>query len=195
MTISLKKDKWETLPEMFFKEAQIQLNKPLLWYKKKDDKYHSYSWNEVKNKINLLRFKLQKIGLKKGDRVIIASENNPNWFITDFAIMASGGVTVPAYTTYTKKDYQYLIKDCQAKILFISNEQILLNILPAIKNNKKIKSIFSYKNINQIIDKRIINLESIWNEKVEKRSNKLNIFEDDPACIIYTSGTSGVPKV
>ena len=108
---------WKVLPELFFKESEKQLDKPLLWYKKNNE-YKSYSWNTVKEKILSLSYKLTKLGLKKGDKVIIVSENNPNWFITDFAIMLSGGVTVPAYTTYTEGDHRHLINDSKAKMMF-----------------------------------------------------------------------------
>ena len=188
-----KKFNWKTLPELFFEEAKKQLDKPLLW-QKIDNEYIPYSWENVKKKILTLSKKLSQLGLKKGEKVIIISENNPNWFITDFAIMNAGGITVPAYTTYTKKDYEFLVKDSQAKMIFVSNKKLFLNCLPAIKNNKQIKRIFSYEKINQSVNENIIFMEDLWKEKIKKKDIKIKITEDDPACIIYTSGTSGVPK-
>ncbi|PPR35160.1 MAG: Long-chain-fatty-acid--CoA ligase FadD15 [Alphaproteobacteria bacterium MarineAlpha6_Bin4] len=188
-----EKFNWKTLPELFLEEAKKQLDKPLLW-NKKNNQYKSYSWKLVRERILLLSSKLIKLGIKKGDKVIIISENNPNWFITDFAIMLAGGVTVPAYTTYTKKDYEYLIKDSKAKIVFVSNKKLFLNFLPAIKNYKQIRNIFSYEKINHDINKKIIFIEELWKEKIKKEDANIKIKEDDPACIIYTSGTSGVPK-
>ena len=188
-----KEFNWKTLPELFFGEAKKQLDKPLLWYKK-NNQYKSYSWRVVRERILLLSSKLIKLGIKKGDKVIIVSENNPNWFITDFAIMLAGGVTVPAYTTYTKKDYEYLIKDSKAKIVFVSNKKLFLNFLPAIKNYKQIRNIFSYEKISHDINKKIIFIEELWKEKIKKEDANIKIKGDDPACIIYTSGTSGVPK-
>ena len=188
-----KKFNWKTLPELFFEEAKKQLDKPLLWYKI-NNQYKSYSWKIVRKRILLLSSKLIQLGIKKGDKVIIISENNPNWFITDFAIMLTGGITVPAYTTYTKKDYEYLIKDSQAKMVFISNKKLFLNFLPAIKNNKQIKNIFSYKKISHGANENIIFLEDVWKDNIKEENIKIKIIEDDPACIIYTSGTSGIPK-
>ena len=106
--INIKKEfNWKTLPELFFENAEKQLDKPLLWCKV-NNQYKSYSWQIVKKRILLLSSKLIQLGIKKGDKVVIISENNPNWFITDFAIMHTGGITVPAYTTYTKKKYFFL---------------------------------------------------------------------------------------
>ena len=160
---------------------------------KKKNEYEYYTWKNVKNKINLLSNKLIKLGLKKGDKVVIVSENNPNWFISDFSIMLAGGVTVPAYTTYTKKDYEYLFKNCKAKMIFVSNKQLFLNCLPAIKKNKTIKQIISFEKISKVSEK-IISLNDLWEEKLKNINIKAKINENDPACIIYTSGTSGLPK-
>ena len=123
MTNIKKEFNWKTLPELFFENAEKQLDKPLLW-QKIDNEYIPYSWENVKKKILTLSKKLSQFGLKKGEKVIIISENNPNWFITDFAIMNAGGITVPAYTTYTKKDYEFLVKDSQAKMIFVSNKKL-----------------------------------------------------------------------
>jgi len=187
-----KKFNWKTLPELFCEEAKKQLDKPLLWYKI-NNQYKSYSWRIVRKRILLLSSKLIQLGIKKGDKVIIISENNPNWFVTDFAIMLAGGITVPAYTTYTKKDYEYLIKDSQAKMVFISNKKLFLNFLPAIKN-KQIKNIFSYEKISHSTNENIILLEDVWKDSIKEENIKIKITENDPACIIYTSGTSGTPK-
>ena len=192
--INIKKEfNWKTLPELFFEEAEKQLDKPLLWHKI-NNQYKSYSWKMVRKRILLLSSKLIQLGIKKGDKVIIVSENNPNWFITDFAIMLAGGITVPAYTTYTQKDYEFLIKDSKAKMAFISNKKLFLNFLPAMKNNKQIKNIFSYEIINHGVNENIICIEDVWKEKIRNEVVKIKITEDDPACIIYTSGTSGEPK-
>ena len=191
MKNNLNKFNWETLPELFFNESKTKLDKPLLWYKINNE-FKPYSWGLIKKRIELLANKLLSLGIKKGDKVIIVSENNPNWFITDFAIMLAGGITVPAYTTYTIKDHEYLIKDSNAKFAFISNKKLFLNFLPAIKNGK-IKSIFSYEKINLGLNENIIFIEDVWKGKIKKKIN-IKVNKNDPACIIYTSGTSGKPK-
>ena len=69
--------------------------------------------------------KIIKENIKEGDRCLLVSENRPEWFVSDLAIMLSGGITVPAYTTYTEDDYKYLIDDCEPTIVIVSNNEIL----------------------------------------------------------------------
>ncbi len=57
------------------------------------------------------------------------SENRPEWFISDLAIMLCGGITVPAYITYTEEDYKYLIDDCEPSVIIVSNNDMLKKLL------------------------------------------------------------------
>ncbi len=59
--------------------------------------------------------------IKKGDRCLLISENRPEWMISDLSIMLSEGITVPAYTTYVERDYEYIIDDCTPTVLIISD--------------------------------------------------------------------------
>ena len=69
--------------------------------------------------------------IKKGDRCLLISENRPEWFIADLSIMLSNGITVPAYTTYIEKDYEYIIDDCKPSIIIFSNTEQYLKIKQA----------------------------------------------------------------
>ena len=59
----------------------------------------------------------------KGDRCLLISENRPEWFISDISIMLSESITVPAYTTYAERDYEYIINDCKPSVVFVSNTE------------------------------------------------------------------------
>ena len=131
--------------------------------------------------------------LSKGDRCILLSENRPEWLIADIAIMNAGGVTVPLFTTYSEKDYDYIINDCKPKVCIISNDVQFKKIKKYITNET---IVISFENF----DKKIESIKTI----VEKNSklDTFNILNDynnkiirkDLACIIYTSGTTGNPK-
>ena len=91
--------------------------------------------------ISKVSSEIRKI-IQKGDRCLLISENRPEWMISDLSIMLAGGITVPAYTTYVTRDYEYIINDCSPSVIFVSNDEQF----------KKIKSIcerrsFDKKNI------------------------------------------------
>ena len=77
--------------------------------------------NKLNNNICLLSDYLKE-NLSKGDRCVLLSENRPEWLISDIAIMNAGGVTVPLFTTYSEKDYEYIINDCKTKDMYVSND-------------------------------------------------------------------------
>ena len=79
--------------------------------------------------------------LSKGDRCVLLSENRPEWLISDIAIMNAGGVTVPLFTTYSEKDYEYIINDCNPKICIVSNNTQLKKIDKFISDKIKVLSI------------------------------------------------------
>ena len=115
-------NKINSLVELFFekyKEKKSSSEQPFLkWLK--DEKKNVLTWKQVQNNIVILSKYLRKI-LSKGDRCVLLSENRPEWFIADIAIMNAGGVTVPLFTTYSEKDYEYIINDCKPKICIVSN--------------------------------------------------------------------------
>ena len=134
-----------------------------------------------------------KENLSEGERCVLLSENRPEWLVADIAIMNAGGVTVPLFTTYSEKDYEYIINDCKPKVCIISNDIQFKKIEKFIPNGTKIISI---ENFNQKIE----SIENILekNSKQEKFNNSDNynnkLKRKDLACIIYTSGTTGNPK-
>ena len=121
------------------------------------------------------------------------SENRPEWLISDISIMNAGGVTVPLFTTYSEKDYEYIINDCKPKICIVSNEIQLKKIEKFISDEIKILSI-------EKLNERVVNIEDIFNEYLKKKKSdphisfNQNLERKDLACIIYTSGTTGNPK-
>src|ERR1700741_2914149 len=88
---------FENLVAMFFARAKEKGDAPFLWAKKQGE-WRSMTWREAAAKVAALAAALRKRGLERGDRVMLVGENRPEWLISDLAIMASGCVTVPAYT-------------------------------------------------------------------------------------------------
>ena len=155
---------------------------------------YTYSWGNIETKIKVLSNYLKSI-IYKGDRCILLSENRPEWLISDLAIMNSGGVTVPLFTTYSENDYEYIIKDCAPKVCIVSNFDQFKKIKNFIKENIIVISIDEFdqsiKCFEYIFLKAKTDLKSL-SESVVPYNN--NLKRNDLACIIYTSGTTGNPK-
>jgi len=134
----------KSLVDLFFdKLEEINTSKFLLqWLKPSHN--NQYSWNEVSDKIFKLSNKIKPI-IKKGDRCLLLSENRPEWLIADIAIMNSGGISVPIFTTYSSDDYEYIINDCKPTIVIVSDE----NQFKKIKNylNSETKLVISFEKI------------------------------------------------
>ena len=109
--------------------------------------------------------------------------------------MLSEAITVPAYTTYAEKDYEYIIENCNPKLIFVSNQEQFNKVKEIIKKKSFVEKIFSFEQLD--IDKnKYINLNKLFSNLDYQDLNipNLSIKRNDPACIIYTSGTQGNPK-
>ncbi len=185
--------KINSLVELFFtKYNELNSTSDKLFLKwLKDNKKDFLTWKQVERNIQILSEYLRK-NLSKGDRCILLSENRPEWLISDIAIMNAGGVTVPLFTTYSEKDYEYIINDCNPKICIVSNNIQLKKIDKFISDKIKVLSI---ENIDDQIDSIENIFERFSKEKtLDHLSFNQNIERKDLACIIYTSGTTGNPK-
>tara|TARA_Y100001970_G_scaffold242155_1_gene306315 strand:- start:5724 stop:7406 length:1683 start_codon:yes stop_codon:yes gene_type:complete len=182
----MKLSEINSLVELYFKKSSdIDGKKPFLKWLKSNKP--TYNWEDVTEKIYKLSFKIKSL-IKEGDRCLILSENRPYWLISDLAIMNAGGISVPIFTTYSSGDYEYILNDCKPSLIIVSNESQFNKIKNYI--NPEVKKIISFEKI----ESESLLISDILNEKnFEKNINK-NLKRNTPACIIYTSGTSGNPK-
>src|SRR5687767_7543169 len=118
------------LVTMFRTRARDKGAAPFLWAKKQG-KWESISWEQAARQVARLAAALKALGLDRGDRVMLVSENRPEWLISDLAIMAAGCVTVPTYTTNTERDHQHIIDDSGARAVIVSTQKLARLLLPA----------------------------------------------------------------
>jgi long-chain acyl-CoA synthetase len=187
-------NKINNLLELFYHQYQKQ-NKDDIFLESLKQPRKSYSWKEIYLNVIKLSKEISKY-IKKGDRCLLISENRPEWMIADLSIMCSEAITVPAYTTYTERDYEYIIDDSTPSIIFVSDSiqyEKIKNIIPNRTFIKKVIFFESTKNTNQNLE---LDLNSIFNNEDYEDQNflDLKIERRDVACIIYTSGTQGNPK-
>ena len=195
-------DKLNNLIELFSHQAEKQNKESIFLQWLNPNNKKSYTWGETQKNI----LKLSKIireNIKEGDRCLLVSENRPEWFVSDMAIMLSGGITVPAYTTYTEDDYKYLIEDCEPSLLIVSNNELLKKINNTINEKRFIKKVITLDEVNNVIhDLDIINKDKYLDYNLILKNDLLDedkiqnekLKRTSPACIIYTSGTGGNPK-
>ena len=208
--MSINFDNYNNIVSMFFEKSKEMKDKPYLW-KKNNNKFESLSWGDIELSVKSVARSLIDLGVLKGDRVIILSENRPEWQISDLAIMSIGAITVPVYTTSTTEDYSHIINHSSARCMIISSHELCLKALPAVESSGDCKNVIkinedgqSYNNpvnISQwhkLIEK---NTDDAWkNIEIEDYKNYdfdneiMSIKRSDTACIIYTSGTGGNPK-
>ncbi len=130
-------NKINNLLELFYYQYQNQNEDDIFLQSLKNPK-KKYSWKDVYLNIIKLSKEISKY-INKGDRCLLISENRPEWMIADLSIMLSEGITVPAYTTYTERDYEYIIDNCEPSIVFVSDEA----------QYKKIKNLISKKYLSK----------------------------------------------
>ena len=196
-----------SLVELFFKKYKekfsndLEKSKELFLTSLKNKNLHdnlsgpyTYSWGNIHTKINALSNYLEQV-ISKGDRCILLSENRPEWLISDIAIMNAGGVTVPLFTTYSKNDYEYIIKDCEPKVCIVSNIDQLVKIKDFIAENTIVISIDRFDETIEFFENIFLKDKAIIKKSIESAApyNK-DLRRNDLACIIYTSGTTGNPK-
>jgi len=179
-------NKLNSLVELYFKKCdEVDHKKKFLKWLKPGEQ--TYNWGEVKQKIFKLSFKIKSL-INEGERCLILSENRPSWLISDIAVMNAGGISVPIFTTYSPHDYKYILNDCKPSLIIVSNE----NQFQKIKKNINLdtQKIISFEKI----EAKSLLMRDIINKDNHKEIINNNLKRNMPACIIYTSGTSGNPK-
>jgi long-chain acyl-CoA synthetase len=179
-------NKLNSLVELYFNKCnETDNDKPFLKWLKPGKP--TYSWGDIKERIFKLSHKIKSL-IKEGDRCLILSENRPYWLMSDIAVMNAGGISVPIFTTYSANDYKYILNDCNPSLIIVSNNDQFKKIKDYINLQKQKVISFEEVETGSLLIKDILD-ETSYEKKINQ-SLKRNM----PACIIYTSGTSGNPK-
>ena len=187
----MKLESYNNLLELFFDRSQLE-NENEIFLQSLKNENSNFTWKQTFDAIQNLSLFLDQY-ITTNDRCLLISENRPEWLISDLSIMLSKGITVPAYTTYVERDYEFLINDCKPSVIIVSDAIQLKKINTLIKKHSFIKKVISFENIK---DKNVTFIEEIFNKtyKQEKNFKEIGLSRKDISCIIYTSGTQGNPK-
>jgi long-chain acyl-CoA synthetase len=187
------------LVTMFLNRVREKGDKPFLWTKR-DGNWQAISYNEAARQVAALAESIKKLGLKPGDRVMLVSENRPEWLIADLGIMAAGCVTVPTYTTNTTRDHQHILANSGSSAVIVSTQKLARTLVPAVLFASDCHHIIS---IDDIITGQSPDVAQFhhWADLIsgpsdvgELETRMAKVKRDDLACLIYTSGTGGAPR-
>jgi long-chain acyl-CoA synthetase len=191
---------WPSIPAMFFDWAARKGDRPFLWAKTAEGErgWAPITWADAAKRVRLLARGLRAYNVGAGDRVAVVAENRPEWVIADLAIMAAGAVTVPAYTTYTSEDYRHVLANSNAKALVLSGSALGQRVLPAADQLTYLTTIVAMEPLKHQSAANVYG----WDEVLAAGAAAADDIDatvqslkpDDVACLVYTSGTGGVPK-
>jgi long-chain acyl-CoA synthetase len=187
------------LVTMFLSRAREKGDAPFLWAKR-GGAWQSVSWSEAARQVSVFADSLKRLGLEPGDRVMLVSENRPEWLIADLGIMAAGCVTVPAYTTNTNRDHTHILGNSGAKAAIVSTQKLAKNLIPAVLFSSECHHVIGIEDFRTGQAPETIDFHH-WDEMVAGQSDigelekrMQSVGRDDLACLIYTSGTGGAPR-
>jgi long-chain acyl-CoA synthetase len=191
-------DSCRSLPSMFFDQAARLGDKPFLWAKR-DGRYRSVSWAQAARDVRRLALGLRSLEIARGNRVGLVSENRPEWIIADLAIMTAGAITVPTYVTHTVEDHRHVFANSGARAVFVSKPALSARVLAAANQVDSVHTVMAIEPAAG--QASAVDLLS-WEEMLARGSEQPDdsdetvaaIELDDTACLIYTSGTGGIPK-
>jgi long-chain acyl-CoA synthetase len=188
-----------SLVHMLFDRAATFGSKPALWGKHKDS-WVPLTYAELGRQVSRLARGLRALGIRPGDRVALVAENRPEWVVADYAVMALGAITVPAYTTNTVADNLHIFTNAGVKGVIASTRFLAERALAAGRDTPGCEFLIAIEppHEGQNIGLAVLS----WDDALargDKESNDIaasaaRLKRADPACIIHTSGTGGLPK-
>lgn len=190
-------DACTSLPAMFFANTAEIGDRPFLW-RKTEGAWQPTSGTQASSQTAALSAALKALGVTPGDRVALVSESRPEWMVADIAIMSAGGIAVPAYTTNLVSDHLHVLRDSGAKGAIVSGPGLAKNLLPAALE-AGLEFIISMEPIetpaNSGADGPVVHA---WDDLLSAHAGSspdvAAVQRTDTSCLIYTSGTGGVPK-
>ena len=175
--MSINFGQFNSIVSLFHHQSINLADKPYLW-KKSDDQFVSLSWKQIREQVEAIAQGLINLGVLKGDRIIILSENRPEWQVADLAIMAIGAISVPAYTTSTSNDYEHIINHSGARCIIVSSHNLALKAIPAVLKSSKCQNIIKIDQDNKKYDDPV-NI-TMWNKIIEEnKDSSWNVIEKD----------------
>lgn len=196
---------FKTIPEMFVQICDRYAGRTdkYPYTERVNGEWKSITYDQLRERVELLAAGLHELGIRKGDRVGIISENRTEWFISDFAMVGLGITDVPVFPTLTPKQLQYIYHDCDAVCVIVSNQMQLNKLRQVWDDLPMLRNIVTMNDI-ECDDERVLTMSSLMAkaESSTTAGHRRNLYlstmaqikPDDLLTLIYTSGTTGNPK-
>ncbi len=194
---------FRTIPELFQRLTAkfAGETRPVVRYKS-EGSYKGISYSDLHARVETFANGLAALGVERGDRVAIVSENRPEWIIADQAIVALGAVDVPLYPRMSSKKIEFIFNDAGVKLAIVSNQFQLNKVMRAYPEIKTLEKVILIVEKGPIPEPDTVGWTSVMEEGARYRADHPEMLEksiakvkpDDLLTIIYTSGTTGVPK-
>ena len=205
MTMEKSTNRWKTLQPYDVPPRTFDLlpryvekygKKKTIFACKVDGDWKKYKAREFVKMTDVISQGLIGLGVTKGDRVAVISNNCPQWIMVDFAVQQIGGILVPIYPTVRQTDYEYIINHAEPKIIFVEGSLLLKKVKGVIDKMADKPKVFAFNPVEGFLTLRGL----MVSVKIDKKSlaslqaHKDTVDPEDVATIIYTSGTLGTPK-
>jgi len=186
---------WTSLPQMMLELAAERQARPMLrhW---QDGAWRQVSWAEFAHRVAAVAAGLRAAGVGPGERVLLVSENRPEFLIADTALMAIGAVTVPTYTTNMAADHAHILRDSGARVAIVSTAALAETVAKAAAEAGGLDLLVSMEPA-AAAGLRIMAWSELEAAKGDLGLLRAEVEQIPPgrlACLIYTSGTGGAPK-
>jgi long-chain acyl-CoA synthetase len=189
MIVTRTFDLLERYRESFPKDDALCFKQNGVWIKFSTKEYIDYSHNFC--------YGLYELGLRRGDKIVTVSSNRPEWNFIDMGMSMIGIVHVPVFTSLNASEYEYIVKNSGAKMIFVSDSKLFKCVGTALKNADSLSGVYTFDNVEgtknwkEIVEKgKTCSAET---REAVKKENDL-ITPETFATLIYTSGTTGKPK-
>jgi len=190
----------DTIPRIFFGGIDRHGGAQAMLHRQDDGRWTPLSHAEVEEQVTAAAAALHAAGIGAGDRVAILSENRPEWAITDFAAVGLGIVDVPIYPTLPANQIEYILRDCEAKAIFVSTPAQAAKIHEIHGNLPELRTVIAFDpaglpGVTPFGEFLAGGREAVRSGRFTGfRERALAVGRDEVATLIYTSGTTGNPK-